>query len=271
MRQQIGQKGYDKMQINSSRGSLVRSRNLRSAKRSRMGKVLRCRTSLSNSSKTNSTNRTQFGSVSSSQAKQIAMYEKIEKCTTDIQKNVKDLITIGKMSYTEDETGKEAKENDEAKLLSGIKDFISDYNLVHSALNDLGSITDLALKKSLDTTVSENSVALKELGITVSKSGELILDEVTFKKADMEKIKELFAKEDSFADKISSKMESIGKSASNSLTMLDKLYGATSTYNKYGMNNPYYNTGYDNYINGSNFTGNGYYNGKYYNNTNWYM
>jgi hypothetical protein len=48
----------------------------------------------------------------------------------------------------------------------------------------------------------------------------------------------LFATKNGFADKISSKMETIENSASSTVTTLNKLYGTTSTYGSSG----YYNT-----------------------------
>ena len=245
----------------------MRARNLRSAKRSRMGKVLKCKTS--SSSKTNYTNRTSSSLWgSNSQTKQIALYEKVEKSANDVQKSVENMLKIGKTTYADDEAGTQAKQKDEEKLLSNVKDFVEDFNLVHSALEDLGSTVELAYKKTLDTTVSTNAQALKEIGITVSKSGKLEIDEKILESADIEKVKALFAEEDGFADKIGSKMENIETSARNSVTVLDKLYGTTSTYNKYGTSNGYYNSSYynDSYLNGN------YYNGKYYgNNSNWYI
>ena len=73
------------------------------------------------------------------------------------------------------------------------------------------------------------------------------MDERTLEKADYDKIKALFAKDGGFAEKISVKMESIEHAAANSLNTLNKLYGATSTYNKYGTSNSYFNSGYNNY------------------------
>lgn len=181
------------------------------------------------------------------------MYEKMEKSANGIQSNVKNMIALGKMSYTDDESGKKAQEKGWETLVADIKEFVSDFNTVYGALTDIAGTANLALRKTLDSTVSANMNALKEIGITVSKSGELSVDEKVLADADPEKVKALFARENSFADKIGSKMKTIETSASGSLTSLNKLYGATSTYNKYGTSSSYYDTG-------------NYYNGKYYGN-----
>lgn len=244
------------MNINSSRNLLVRSTNLRSARRSRRSKALnRDASSVSSSLNQSSAKKTSSStstSESSTQSKQIAMYEKMEQSASEIQSNVKNMLTIGKMSYTDDETGQKAHENDTESLISGIKSFITDYNLVHSALDDISGIVNLAFKKMLESVVASDETALGEIGISVSKNGELSVDDKALSEADEEKMKALFAKEDCFADKISTKMKAIESSASNSLTALNKLYGSTSTYNQYGI-------------------GNSYYNGSYYNSSSWYI
>lgn len=244
------------MNINSSRNLLVRSANLRSARRSRRSKALnRDASSVSSSLNQSSAKKTSSStstSESSTQSKQIAMYEKMEQSASEIQSNVKNMLTIGKMSYTDDETGQKAHENDTESLISGIKSFTTDYNLVHSALDDISGTVNLAFKKMLESVVESDETALGEIGISVSKNGELSVDDKALSEADEEKIKALFAKEDCFADKISTKMKAIESSASNSLTALNKLYGSTSTYNQYGV-------------------GNSCYNGSYYNSSSWYI
>lgn len=251
------------MNINSSRNSLLRARNLRSARRSRAGKVINSRTT--RTSRSNASQRTASSLASKTPTKQLAMYEQMEKSANSVQDSVEKMLKIGKMTYTDDETGKKAQENDKENLIKNIKDFVTEYNEVYNNLCDIGGASNLAFKKTLDSVVSTNKKALEEIGITVSKSGELSVDEKTLESADFDKIKEVFAKEGGFSDKICGKMETIENAASNSLTTLSKLYGATSTYNKYGASNSYFN-GYSN---------SGYYNnynyGNYGSNSGWYF
>lgn len=251
------------MNINSSRNSLLRARNLRSARRSRAGKVISSKTT--RTSRSNSNQRTTSSLASKTPTKQLAMYEQMEKSANSVQDSVEKMLKIGKMTYTDDETGKKAQENDKKNLIKNIKDFVTEYNEVYNNLCDIGGASNLAFKKTLDSVVSTNKKALEEIGITVSKSGELSIDEKTLEGADFDKIKEVFAKEGGFSDKVCGKMETIENAASNSLTTLSKLYGATSTYNKFGTSNSYFN-GYSN---------SGYYNnynyGNYGSNSGWYF
>lgn len=257
------------MNVNSSRNALLRSRNLRTARRSRAGKIISSRTSRTGSSsrvKSNATKRTTSASSSLTQTKQLAKYERVEKYANSIQTDIDRMLKIGKTTYTEDEAGRKAQESDQSHLNQYISAFVSDYNDIYNDLGDLGGASNTAFRKTLDSIVSANKTALKEIGITVSNSGELTVDEKTLEAAGFDKVKALFAKEGGFADKVGAKMEYIESSAANNLTTLSKLYGATSTYNKYGISNSYFN-GSNNYSNGYS-----YYNyGNYGSNSGWYF
>lgn len=259
-------KGHEySMNINSSRNALLRSRNLRSARRSRAGKIISSRTSgTSRSSRSNTTKRTTSAPATLTKTRQLAKYENVEKSASSVQTYVKNMLKIGKTTYTDDEAGKKAQESAQNSLIKDIRNFVLDYNDTYSNLADLGGAANSSFMKALDSIVSTNKTALKEIGITVSNTGELSIDDKTLESADFNKLKELFAKENGFADKIGARMESIESAAANSLTTLSKLYGATSTYNKYGVSNSYFNE-YNNYNSGYS-----YYNyGNYGSNSGW--
>ena len=139
------------MNIRSSRNSLLRARNLRSARRSRAGKVISSRTSRSNgNSYSSSTQRTTSKSTLLNQTKQLAMYERMEKSANNVQANVEKMLKLDGMTYTDDETGKKAQENDKNNLIKYIKDFVTDYNEVYGDLTDIGGTTNKSIKKSFD-------------------------------------------------------------------------------------------------------------------------
>ncbi len=180
------------MNINSSRNALLRSRNLRNARRSRAGKIISSRTSgTSRSSRSNTTKRTTSASASLTQTRQLAKYEKMEKSANDVQTYVKNMLKIGEMTYTDDEAGKKAQENDKNNLIKNIKNFVSEYNETYNNLMDLGGAANTAFRKALDNIVSTNKTALKEIGITISDAGELVVDEKMLETADFDKVKEL--------------------------------------------------------------------------------
>ncbi|MDE6053004.1 MAG: hypothetical protein K2G55_04415, partial [Lachnospiraceae bacterium] len=147
------------MNINSSRNALLRSRNLRSARRSRAGKIISSRTSGTSSSlrsRTSSTQRTTSASASLTQTRQLAKYEQVEKSANSIQANVKNMLKLGKSTYTEDETVKKAQETDQNNLIKYLKNFVSDYNEVYNDLGDLGGAANTAFKKNLDSILLTN-------------------------------------------------------------------------------------------------------------------
>jgi hypothetical protein len=231
------------MRINSARNSLVRARNLRSARRSRSSKLLSSKLSSKLTSSTSSSKSTSStkSTTSSAKTKQISKYETVESKASDIQSLVTKMINMVDMEYTDDETGETAKENAQSNLVSYIEDFVSDYNTVHDTLYDLSGSSNLAFKKALESIVTSNKSALSDVGITVDKSGDLSVDKETLKAADSDSIKTLFQTKNGFAGKISSKMETIEDTASKTVNTLNYLYGTTSTYSSLGYSN-YYNT-----------------------------
>jgi hypothetical protein len=168
------------------------------------------------------------------------MYEKVESTASEVQSLVTKMTKIGNMEYTNDETGEESKESAKTSFVKYIENFVTDYNTVRDALSDLSGSSNLAFKKSLESITTSNKSALKAIGVTVANSGDLSVDEDTLENADEDAVKALFATKNSYASKISSKMETIESTASSTVTTLNKLYGTTSTYSSSGYS--YYNS-----------------------------
>ena len=82
------------MVIRGTRTSLARARMIRSARRSRSGKMFSRRTSGNTSSRLNSSSRTNSTSETK-QTKQIALYEEVQKVADDMQKTAKALLELG--------------------------------------------------------------------------------------------------------------------------------------------------------------------------------
>lgn len=88
------------------------------------------------------------------------MYERMEKSANNVQANVEKMLKLDGMTYTDDETGKKAQENDKNNLIKYIKDFVTDYNEVYGDLTDIGGTTNKSIKKSFDSIISTNKTAL---------------------------------------------------------------------------------------------------------------
>jgi hypothetical protein len=146
---------------------------------------------------------------------------------------------LSEMTYTDDETGEESKENADKSLIKYVKSFVSEYNTVHSALGSLTGSSNTAYLKTLNNLAKSGTSSLNGIGITVSSTGELSYDEDKLEAVGSDKINEVFVNSNSFGQKISEKMETIESTSSTTLTTLNKLYGANSTYSKYGTSSSY--------------------------------
>lgn len=82
------------MVIRGTRTSLARARMIRSARRSRSGKVLSRSSSRNTSSRLNNSSRTNNTSETK-QTKKIALYEEVQKAADDMQKTAKTLLELG--------------------------------------------------------------------------------------------------------------------------------------------------------------------------------
>lgn len=242
------------MNIHSSRSVLSRARMIRSARRNRSNRLYSKNSATSGSSKRTS-------SSSNSQTKQIAMYGQVEKYSNALTKNVDNMLAIGAKA--------DPTQKDQAEMVSEIKEFVSNYNLVYDALGDLSGASNEAYQKSIAKITSDYSGKLEEIGITVSKENKLVVDTKALEAADFEKLKAVFGTKDSYGAKIGEKFEVIEQSAASSLNVMDKLFGASTydskgNYSNYGSYSGYNNYGYNDYFGSSAMYGGTYYNG--YNN-----
>lgn len=241
------------MNIRSTRSNLARARMIRSARRSRGSRLY----SRNNSASTNNTNKVNSSS-STTKSKQIALYEKVEKSANAVTNSIKNMLEIAKKT--------EITDKDKQKMISEVKDFVANYNNVHSASNEAAGGSDPYFEVQVGKVTTEYKAGLEKIGITISKSGELTVDSKKLEAADFEDIKSVFCKEEGYGTEISERFSAIQESAASTVNLLDRLYG-TSTYNKYG-NTSYYGGNYGSYGDYDNTYGGSIYNGKYYGNYN---
>ncbi|MBQ7706587.1 MAG: hypothetical protein IJT72_02265 [Lachnospiraceae bacterium] len=112
-------------------------------------------------------------------------------------------------------------------------DFVNNYNDTVKYLNDEGSVSIKSAGSSMTkmTDIMKNS--LKRAGISVGSDGMLSIDEETFKKADMNTVKNLFGNTSSYARVISSSAQRV-----QDAVYRQQSYNTQSMYGKSGM---YYN------------------------------
>lgn len=257
------------MVIRGTRASLARTRMIRSARRSRSGKVFSNRSSrntssrLNSSSKTNSTNQTK-------QTKQIAMYEEMQKAAADMQKTVKSLLELGALktentaitetaAKTENTTATETtaktentatpvetqakqktEEEQKKEMIAGIKDLVEQYNTIYANLDELdGTVNTLFLSK-LKQLVSNCEDELGKTGVTMNRNGTLSITTKTLENTDLKTLKSVYGKENGIVSKLAQRAENIESNAASTIQVMNRMYGTQSNYNKYGTSSAYY-------------------------------
>lgn len=116
-----------------------------------------------------------------------------------------------------------------------ITGFMDDYHsLLKTLSKESGNANDVYLKQLKDYFESSKE-ALAEIGITKKTDGELSVDWELLKAADIEKLKESFGSEGSFAGKVKERAENIIANAKTNLSVLNSsLYSGNYSYNRYG-------------------------------------
>jgi ElaB/YqjD/DUF883 family membrane-anchored ribosome-binding protein len=90
-------------------------------------------------------------------------------------------------------------------VIQTVKSFASSYNDLIQAMDKMGGDSNKQYRTELSNILSENKDALEKAGITVDKSGKMIIDDDTLKKADLSELRKLFQGNDSVAEKIAGK------------------------------------------------------------------
>lgn len=130
------------------------------------------------------------------------------------------------------------KEDKRSDLYNALSDFVDSYNSMISvgAKSDSSSVN-----KTVDSMKSYTDVSkklLSEVGVSVSTSGRLSIDEDAFKQANDSALKSLFASRGSYASQINALASSANTYASSQLSYGYTAagaynYGTSSTYNTY--------------------------------------
>lgn len=116
-----------------------------------------------------------------------------------------------------DDAGKTTEKYNVDKIFSAVSDFVDDYNAMIKSgqkSNETSVLTYTAGMATLSNTLNKS---LSAVGISISSSGKMSLDEDTFKNADMNKVKSLFNDTGSFAYQIKGKASSIENRSNEAL------------------------------------------------------
>ena len=207
-------------------------------------------TGTSANSKTGSYQSASTSSSSMTQVKKYNAYTQMQEYAEGLSTETKALLKIGTTTQTKDteltEEEKKAQEqkaaDEKATVVSEIQKVVNYYNGLYDSLEDTGSSANRAFQTQLKNTVKAYEKKLKEIGISIDKTGTLSVTEKTLKNADVEDLKEIFCKKDGLSDKLADKADTLKANASTTLKVMNKLYGtsASSNYTKYGTTSDAY-------------------------------
>lgn len=172
-------------------------------------------------------------------------YNKV-KSTTDALKDSADaLLVTGKKSVfnleditTKDENGVEStsKGYNTDAIYKAVNSFVTSYNSVMKATDSTDNSTVARRAATMMHETTSHLKSLLSVGISINKDGTLELDKDTFMDADMNKVKNLFNGNSSYAYKVSAQASMINYAADNVLNKAS-MYTSAGTY---GVN---YNSG----------------------------
>lgn len=128
---------------------------------------------------------------------------RVESAAESVNKSAQNLLETGDKSVfkevtTTKEDGTTETGYDKDAIYKAVKSFTDDYNqlLTQTKNSNTKSVTRNAKMMVTGTTAYEKRLA--EIGITVGTDSKLSIDEETFKKADMSKVKSLFQEKGSY-------------------------------------------------------------------------
>lgn len=151
----------------------------------------------------------------------------IKQSTDELQKSAATLLEKGSKSvYGED---------NKDKLVSAVKNFVTDYNNVIDKAGDSSSEKVLSKTLSMVNNTKAYSKSLEEIGITVGKDNKLSVDEEKLKNASSNTVKGMLQAGNSFAGQTLQKAAQIGAAAQNVSTGAS-LYGGSGSYTYQNVN-----------------------------------
>lgn len=122
------------------------------------------------------------------------------------------------------------KDEDMKKVYSAVSDFVEDFNSVVKKGEDSGSKALIRGAEGLMKLAGDYEDELSKMGITIdTKNNKLSIDKDTFMKADVDKVKELFNGQNSFAYLTSLRAVSMGNTAYSESNQ-SSLYNGNGNY-----------------------------------------
>ena len=123
------------------------------------------------------------------------------------------------------------------KVYDAFSAFVKDYNALIKNTNESKNSNVINQANYLKSLVSGNKTAFSRMGVTVNSDKTLSIDETKFKEADMGNVKDLFTGVYSFGEKMTDRINTIYRYASQGESLMGKTYNSQGGYSSV-------NTGY---------------------------
>lgn len=165
----------------------------------------------------------------------------LEEQSTDLKDAADKLLEKGTDSLfnkttTTDANGKTTSSYDTDKIYDAVSDFVENYNSLIDTTGDSSVTGVLTAASSMVNMTKANASLLSSVGITIDDDNKLVIDEETFKAADMSTVKSLFNSTGSYGYQISAQASMIDYYAENEASK-------SNTYTGTGMYTYNYATG----------------------------
>ncbi len=121
-----------------------------------------------------------------------------------------------------------------------VSQFVKDYNGIINSTKDVSNSSIANTSKNLVSSTNMNEKLLGKIGITIGSDNKLTIDENSFKKADMSKVKSLFHGNGSYAYNVSTKSSMMTMNAERAAKKMSGFYASNAKYaNNYNTGNIY--------------------------------
>lgn len=161
-------------------------------------------------------------------------YEKLEKTAEQLLQKAEFFIPEGEQSaFT-----KAMESGNNQQIYDGIEALVENYNNTIRALNKTSDILNDYYHQMLQEVAAENSEALGNIGITISRDGTAVIDKDKMKAADTNSLEKVFGTSGTFSVKAAFLAAKIADNAEANVDSLTSQY--SSTGNVYSMLNSKY-------------------------------
>lgn len=163
-------------------------------------------------------------------------YTAMKSAAQDVQTYLEHL-----MSEKEDSLFQKAETSgDTAAIVSEVKSFVDDYNTMVRKMNSEGGTVNELYVRQLHGFVVSHKSKLENIGITEDKNGLLAVDRNKLEAAELEKLKNVFQGENSFAQKVADRSKRVEENADTNLNSLNSATYSSILAN-YGTSGGKYN------------------------------